>query len=156
MNSSNHARTSALALTFVAALTLGGAGVAAAAPPDSPAIPLNTGQEVPAPTLDGNHGLGGARGTFSYDIDGSQLCWELSVTGLSAPATAAHIHVAERNAAGPVVVPLTVQSATSFETSGCATPPPAVLAAIDDDPRAYYVNVHNASNPAGEIRGQLK
>lgn len=160
MISSNHARTtartSALALAFVAALTLGGAGVASAAPPDGPAIPLTTGQEVPAPTLDGNHGLGGARGTFSYDIDGAELCWDLAVTGLSAPATAAHIHVGDRNVAGPVVVPLTVQSSTSFETSGCATPPPAVLAAIDGDPSAYYVNVHNANNPAGEIRGQLK
>jgi hypothetical protein len=158
MISNVHARTTALALGAIAALSLGAAGAASAAPPDSPQIPLTTGQEFPAPTLDGTHGVGGARGTFSYEIDGGQLCWELSVTGLSAPATAAHIHVGERNfaVAGNVVVPLTVESATSFETSGCATPDPMLLAAIEDDPSAYYVNVHNANNPGGEIRGQLK
>jgi hypothetical protein len=156
MISTVHARTTALALGAIAALTLGGAGAASAAPPDSPAIPLTTGQEVPAPVVDGTHGVGGAHGTFSYEIDGDQLCWELSVSGLSAPAAAAHIHVGERNVAGPVVVPLTVQNATSFETSGCEMPDPALLAAIEDDPSAYYVNVHNANNPGGEIRGQLK
>jgi hypothetical protein len=143
-------RSTALAIAAVAALAFTGAGAAVAAPPDSPQIPLNTGQEVPAPTG------GGAHGTFSYEIEGDQLCWDLSVTGLSAPATAAHIHVGERNVPGPVVVPLTVENATSFETSGCEMPAADLLAAIEDDPSAYYVNVHNANNPGGEIRGQLK
>jgi len=150
MTTTSRIRSTALAIAAVAALAFTGAGAAAAAPPDSPQIPLNTGQEVPAPTV------GGAHGTFSYEIEGDQLCWELSVTGLSAPATAAHIHVGERNVPGGVVVPLTVQNATSFETSGCAMPAADLLAAIDDNPRAYYVNVHNANNPGGEIRGQLK
>jgi len=150
MTRTSRTRFTVLAIAAVAALAFTGAGAAAAAPPDSPQIPLNTGQEVPAPTV------GGAHGTFSYEIEGDQLCWELSVTGLSAPATAAHIHVGERNVPGDVVVPLTVQNATSFETSGCAMPAADLLAQIEDDPRGYYVNVHNANNPGGEIRGQLK
>ena len=156
MTMTNRTRSTALAIAAVAALAFTGAGAAVAAPPDSAQIPLNTGQEVPAPVVDGTHGVGGARGTFSYTIDEGELCWELSVTGLSAPATAAHIHVGERNVAGPVEVPLTVENATSFETSGCAMPAADLLAAIEDDPSAYYVNVHNANNPGGEIRGQLK
>ncbi|WP_241843243.1 CHRD domain-containing protein [Agromyces albus] len=144
-------RSTALAIAAIAALAFTGAGGAAAAPPDSPQIPLNTGQEVPAPTV------GGAYGTFSYEIEGDELCWELTATGLSSGAVAAHIHVGERNAPGPVVVPLTVEvGETSFETSGCATPDASLLAAIEDDPRAYYVNVHTTTNQPGEIRGQLK
>lgn len=146
-------RTRVAALTFAAtaALAFGCAGAAQAAPPDSPAIPLNTGQETPAPTV------GGAHGSFSYEIEGDQLCWELEVTRLSSGAVAAHIHLGERNVAGPVVVPLTVEvGETSFETEGCATPAPEVLAGIQADPSAYYVNVHTSTNPPGEVRGQLK
>src|SRR5688500_12857661 len=104
------ARTSALVLT-IAALMFGVAGPAQAAPPDSPAIPLNTGQETPRPSV------GGAHGKFSYEINGSQLCYTIEVTGLSTPAAAAHIHRGQRNVAGPVVVPLVVPALTSFETS---------------------------------------
>lgn len=151
MTMTSRTRSTALAIAAIAALAFTGAGAAAAAPPDSPQIPLNTGQEVPAPTV------GGAHGTFSYEIEGDELCWELSVTGLSSGVIAAHIHVGERNAPGPVVVPLTVDvGETSFETSGCATPDADLLAAIEEDPRAYYVNVHTTTNQPGEIRGQLK
>jgi hypothetical protein len=78
------------------------------------------------------------------------------VTGLSTPAAAAHIHLGERNVAGPIVVPLVVPAETSFETSACTTADPALLAAIEADPSAYYVNVHTSMNPPGEVRGQLK
>ncbi|WP_188742955.1 CHRD domain-containing protein [Agromyces bauzanensis] len=140
----------ALAVAAAAALTLGAAGAAQATPPGSPAIPLNTGQEVPAPTI------GGAHGWFSYDIDGNELCYTLEVTGLSSPAAAAHIHVGARNVPGPVVVPLMVENETSFEVSTCTTADAALLAAIEANPGDYYVNVHNANNQPGEIRGQLK
>ncbi len=151
MTMTSRTRSAVLAIAAIAALAFTGAGAAAAAPPDSPQIPLNTGQEVPAPTG------GGAHGTFSYEIEGDELCWELSVTGLSSGAVAAHIHVGERNAPGPVVVPLTVEvGETSFATSGCEMPDADLLAAIEDDPSAYYVNVHTTMNPPGEIRGQLK
>lgn len=151
MITSKRTRIAALLFAATAALAFGGAAAAQAAPPDSPAIPLNTGQETPAPTV------GGAHGSFSYEIEGDQLCWELEVRGLSSGAVAAHIHFGERNVAGPVVVPLSVEvGATSFETQGCATPPSDVLAGIEADPKAYYVNVHTSANPPGEVRGQLK
>jgi hypothetical protein len=140
------ARTAALTLAAAAAFTFAGAGAAQA----GPAIPLTGGQETPRPNNFGAHG------SFSYEIDGTSFCYTLEVTGLSAPATAAHVHVAPRNAPGPVVIPLAVPAQTSFDVEACTTADPALLAMIEADPGAYYVNVHNANNQPGEIRGQLK
>ena len=140
------ARTAALTLAAAAAFTFAGAGAAQAAP----AIPLTGGQETPRPNNFGAHG------SFSYEIDGNEFCYTLEVTGLSAPATAAHVHVAPRNVPGPVVIPLAVPAQTSFDVEACTTADPMLLAAIEADPGAYYVNVHNANNMPGEIRGQLK
>ena len=150
MTEFRRSRTIALALAAAAALTLGAAGAAQAAPPTVTTVPLNTGQEVPAPTE------GGAHGFFSYEIEGDQLCYTLEVTGLSSPAAAAHIHVGERNVPGPVVVPLMVENATSFEVSDCTTADAALLADIEANPKNYYVNVHTPMNMPGEVRGQLK
>jgi hypothetical protein len=144
-------RTTALGLAAVAALAFTGAGAAQAAPPASPAIPLTSGQETPRP----NDG-GGAHGSFSYEIDGDELCYSLEVSGLSTPAVAAHVHLADRNVAGPVVVPLVIENATDFDIETCVTGDPAVLAAIEADPSNYYINVHTTLNPPGEVRGQLK
>ena len=47
-------------------------------------------------------------------------------------------------------------SATSFEISACETISAMLASAIEDDPSAYYVNVHTPNNQPGEIRGQLK
>ena len=66
------------------------------------------------------------------------------------------MHVAPRNVPGPVVIPLNVPSATDFEVAACTTVDAALLDAIAANPSAYYVNVHNANNMPGEIRGQLK
>ena len=143
------ARTAALTIAAAAAFTFAGAGAAQAAP----AIPLTGGQESPRPNNFGAHG------SFSYEIDDdlNQFCYTLVVNGLSAPATAAHVHVAPRNTPGPVVIPLGVPNATDFSVSGCTTVnDEALLDAIAANPSAYYVNVHNANNMPGEIRGQLK
>ena len=147
---SRHARTTAIGFAALAALTFAGAGAAQAAPPDATTVPLSTGQEAPAPTV------GGAHGMFTFDIDGNMLCYTLDVTGLSAPAVAAHVHVGERNVPGPVIIPLVVPAETSFETSACTTADPALLADIEADGMSYYVNVHTSTNPTGEIRGQLR
>ncbi|MET0781135.1 MAG: CHRD domain-containing protein [Microbacterium sp.] len=143
------ARTLGLTLTAAAALTFGGALPAQA----SPNIPLNTGQEAPRPT-----GAGGAHGMMQWDVDegSSSFCFDLDVSGLSSPAVAAHIHIGGRNAPGPVVLPLDVPNDTEFSIGECVVADPALLAAIHADPSAYYINVHTAVNPRGEIRGQLK
>lgn len=136
-------------LGVAAALAAAGAGAAVALPGGVPAIPLNTEQETTGSDT-------GASGFFSYTIDGAELCYTLSARDLSVPAVAAHIHVAPRNTAGPVVIPLTLGSGTSWTFQGCTTAAPSVLEAIAADPRGYYVNVHTPAFPGGEIRGQLK
>lgn len=146
MITKKRARTAALTLAAIAAFTLAGAGAAQAAP----AIPLTGGQEVPKPNAFGGHG------SFTYEIGVGELCYTLSVTGLSTPAVAAHVHLAPRNVPGPVVIPLVIENATSFSVDTCVPADQAVLDGIAEDPGDYYINVHTPMNGPGEIRGQLK
>lgn len=133
----------------VAALTTANTGVAIAKPGGVPAIPLNTSQETTGSNT-------GASGFFSYSIIGNQLCYTMTARNLSAPAAAAHIHLAPRNVAGPIVIPLVVGSGTSWTMQNCATADPVLLQAVAANPRNYYVNVHTPTYTGGEIRGQLK
>ena len=136
----------AIASAALTVLALGGAATAASA---APAIPVNNGQETTGAE-------GGAHGKFSYTIDGDQFCYTLWVTGLTGGAVAAHVHIAPQGVAGPVLIPLTVPNATSFNVAACTTADPTLLMAIQASPRAYYVNVHTPMYPGGEVRGQLK
>ena len=55
--------------------------------------------------------------------------------------------------AGPIEIPLPPSTATGG--SGCVTADRDLILAIIRDPSAYYFNVHNATYPAGALRGQL-
>ena len=67
---------------------------------------MNASSEVPAPAGD----VSGAPRRLHRDRDavgrGRTLQWQMTFSGLTGPGTAAHIHVATRGQAGPVVVPL--------------------------------------------------
>src|SRR5688572_25930017 len=115
-----------LATAATAVLALGRAAAAQAAP----AIPVNNGHETT-----------GAEGFFTYEINGDQFCYTLEVTGLTAATFAAHVHIGPREVAGPVVVPIVVPNATDFAVDDCVTADPALLAAIEANPKAYYINV---------------
>jgi len=141
-------------LAIPAALALivaGAAGARAQATRIQVAAAMNAADERPAPKGD----VSGARGTFSATVTksdaGAVLNWELTFANLSGPATAAHIHVADRGQPGPVAVPLCAPCTSG--ATGTANINPTVLTALETD-RAY-VNVHTALNPAGEIRDQL-
>jgi hypothetical protein len=136
---------SAAAAALGLGLALAGGPPASGAPNS---VPLNVGQETTGSDT-------GASGSFTYTIDGDTLCFTLAARKLSVEATAAHIHVGDRKVAGPVVVPLSVGEGTSFSVTDCVTADAALLAAIDDSPRDYYVNVHTPTFPGGEVRGQL-
>lgn len=139
----------AAVITAVLALTVAGPGIANAKQGGVPAIPLNNGQETTGADT-------GASGFFTYTISGDQFCYTLTARNLSVPAVAAHIHVAPRTVAGPIVIPLVVGSGTDWTVQTCTTADAALLQAVAANPRDYYANVHTPTFPGGEIRGQLK
>ena len=109
-------------------------------------------------TLDGksetppNTSAGTGTADIDWDAATKKLSWKLTYSGLSGPATAAHFHgPAEpgKNAGVAVAIP----NATSSPVEGSATLTDAQAA--DLEAGKYYVNVHTAANPGGEIRGQV-
>ena len=90
------------------------------------------------------------RGSAEVKISGSQLCWEIKVSGIDRP-TAAHIHQGRAGRAGAVVVPF----GKAFKARGCTKATATTAAAISRNPGGYYVNVHTKRYPAGAVRGQL-
>jgi hypothetical protein len=109
-------------------------------------------------TLDGksetppNASTGAGTAEIDYDAASKKLTWKLTYSGLSGPATAAHFHgPAEvgKNAGVAVAIP----NATTSPNEGSATLTDAQAA--DLLAGKYYVNVHTAANPGGEIRGQV-
>lgn len=95
----------------------------------------------------------GATGSGTFDatlrLRDNELCYELSVTGLTS-ITAAHIH---RLSDASIVVPLTTP--TTGTSSGCVTVASALLQEIAATPGAFYVNVHTTAFPNGQVRGTL-
>jgi CHRD domain len=112
---------------------------------------MNASQEVPAPTGD----TAGARGTFTAAVTksdtGAAVTWELSFSGLTGNAIAAHIHTGATGSPGPVVLGLCGPCQSPLSGTGNLTQ--AALDAIQSG--NAYVNVHTPTNTAGEIRGQL-
>jgi len=110
---------------------------------------LSGAAEVPPADPDGS-----GTATITLNYGQGTVCWEITVSNITLPATAAHIHEAPVGVAGPVVVPLSAPDA-SGSASGCATVDRAEIKDIIQHPEEYYVNVHNADYPGGAVRGQL-
>jgi len=112
---------------------------------------LNAAQEVPSPT----GAVSNAAGTFSATITksdtGASVSWQLSFSGLTGNAIAAHIHTGALGSPGPVVLALCGPCTSPASGTGNLTD--AALQAIEGG--TAYVNVHTPTNPGGEIRGQL-
>ena len=95
------------------------------------------------------------RGSFSATVDGSKLCFGITVKNIDAPA-AAHIHRARANRNGPIVVTLVPPSSGDpGASSGCVDVDPQLARAILKNPHKFYANVHTAAFPGGAVRGQL-
>lgn len=90
--------------------------------------------------------------TASLDTTSKTLTWNVDYSGLSGPATAAHIHgPADPGANAGIVVPFSGNLASPIK--GSATLTDAQIAQLEAG--KWYVNIHTEANKPGEIRGQL-
>ncbi len=90
--------------------------------------------------------------TASLDTNTKTLTWTVEYSGLSGPATAAHIHgPADPGANAGIVVPFTGNLASPIKGSAALTD--AQIAQLEAG--KWYVNIHTEANKPGEIRGQL-
>lgn len=115
-------------------------------------IPLTGAAEVPGP---GDEDGEGFANVFLQPSEG-RICYDINVNGIDG-ATAAHIHEAGPDAAGPVVVPLEapMMEGDGGSVDACAEADAALIERIEADPAAFYLNVHNDDHPQGALRGQL-
>jgi CHRD domain len=126
-----------------------GAAIAFAGPAfaDKMKVTLDGKSEVPP-----NTSAGTGTADVDYDAATKKLSWKLTYSGLTGPATAAHFHgpaEAGKNAGVAVAIP----NATSSPAEGSAVLTDAQAA--DLMAGKYYINVHTAANPGGELRGQV-
>ena len=106
-------------------------------------------QEVPPNTSP-------ARGTaeVQHNANTNTLTWKVTYSGVTGPLTGAHIH----GPAGPganagIVVPFSGNlNAQPIQGQGTITPQQVGDLAAG----LWYVNLHTAQYPGGEIRGQLR
>jgi hypothetical protein len=108
---------------------------------------LDGASETP-PKATSGHGAA----EVTLDTTARTLSWTIDYAGLSGPATMAHFH-------GPAASG--VAAGVVFPISGSLDSPLTGTAALNDgqigDLRAglWYINIHTAKYPAGEIRGQV-
>lgn len=130
---------------LAAALLIGALGAAGAALAET---------QTYAATLAAPAGIASAgkgSGVFTYDTVTKALTYKVDYSGLTGPATMAHIHgPAEPGANAGVLVPFT-GAGDAF--SGAATLTDDQAAALQAG--KTYVNIHTAANRGGEIRGQI-
>ncbi|HEV2549524.1 MAG TPA: CHRD domain-containing protein [Stellaceae bacterium] len=109
---------------------------------------LNAAQEVPPVESKG-------QGTADLKLDAKskQLTWNVTYSGLSGDAAAAHIHGPAAPGANAGVVVNLAPNGVKNPIQGSATLTDAQIAdlIVGKD----YINVHTAANKGGEIRGQI-
>jgi hypothetical protein len=111
-------------------------------------VPLSGASEVPPVQTPG-----AGTAVLVYDPETRQLSWTVEFNGLSGPATMAHFHgpaMAGKN--GPVALGLLPKGdvpVSPVKGKAVLTPEQAK----DFTGGEWYVNVHTAGNPSGEIRG---
>ncbi len=108
-------------------------------------------QEVPAVTTTASGTLSG-----TYNDNTNELKWAISWNGLSGDVVAAHFHgPAAAGTNAPPVIPISIT--TSYGSSGSLTGTETLNATIEGYLKAgtLYYNLHTATYPDGEIRGQV-
>jgi len=111
-------------------------------------VPMVAADEVPP-----NDSTGKGAAALTYDPATKDLSWVVTFSGLTGPATAAHFHgPAAPGANAGVAIPIGAAGMTS-PTTGSKTLTDSQAA--DFMAGKWYVNVHTAAHPAGEIRGMI-
>lgn len=108
---------------------------------------LNGASEVPATAST-------ATGTANFTYDKTTYILKGAVTFTGITPTAGHIHKAAVGANGGVIFPLTAATPLTSPVN-FTSPPLTVEQRADLMANMYYVNLHTAAFPNGEIRGQL-
>jgi hypothetical protein len=110
---------------------------------------LDGGQEVPPVMTDGR-----GSATVVLDRGAGMISWDIEFSDLTGPATAAHFH-------GPAAIgePAGVRLGI-HDISGTSSPmigeaPISAPFAQEVVDGLWYVNIHTAMHPGGEIRGQV-
>ena len=88
----------------------------------------------------------------TYDTASKQVTWRITYSGLSGPPTAAHFHgPAQPGANAGVAVAIPNPATAPVQGSAMLTE----AQAADLLGGRYYINIHTAANPGGEVRGQV-
>ena len=93
------------------------------------------------------------QGQVSAVLNGTTLNVTGTFSGMSSPATMAHIHQGPKAIPGPVVLRLDVSNARSGNISGTLTLTPELVSALHAE--SLYIQIHSEGNPEGELRGWL-
>ena len=116
-------------------------------------ITLTAAAEVPTPT--GAPANAGGTATLTLEDDNT-LAYEVTVHDLSSGVLAAsnggHIHEGFPGAAGAIIFTLVKTGNLTFAGTTAALTADQKTKLLSG---AYYVNVHTADNPSGEVRGQI-
>lgn len=108
---------------------------------------LISSSEVPP-----NNSAGAGAAYVTLDLKNTKLSWTITYSGLSGVVTGAHFHgPAAVGAKADVVVPIKGDMLSPIK--GEATITDVQKTQLLDG--KWYVNLHTAANPDGEIRGQV-
>lgn len=108
---------------------------------------LRAANEVPS---NASQGTGSVDAVFNKDTN--LLRWKVNYAGLSGPATAGHFHGPSTVGANAgVAVPWSGPISSPMEGSATLT----AAQAADLMAGRWYANIHTATNPGGEVRGQM-
>jgi hypothetical protein len=98
-----------------------------------------------------NQSAGTGSVTATYDTASKMLTWKGSYSGLTGPVSAAHFHGPAEPGKNATVAVAIKPFASPFDGSATLTD----AQAADLMAGRWYVNIHTAANPGGEVRGQL-
>jgi CHRD domain len=99
---------------------------------------------------------GSGEASFKLKKTKKKICFNITFQGIDNP-TDGHIHEGGPGVAGPIVVPLFVDTpGLPSPISDCVKAKKSLIKQIGKHPGDFYVNIHNDAFPGGAIRDQLQ